>query len=82
MSTFFPLAAVGVGCHCSLRPPAQKPANILVMDRNCREPGIVKIADLGMARLFNSPLKVRGRSPPPTSPTLCCGATVATNVTH
>jgi len=34
-----------------------KPANILVMDRNCREPGIVKIADLGMARLFNSPLK-------------------------
>ena len=35
------------------------------MDRNCREPGIVKIADLGMARLFNSPLKVRGSYLPP-----------------
>ena len=47
------------------------------MDRNCREPGIVKIADLGMARLFNSPLKVRGSYlPPPMSPAPC--ATMAT----
>eukprot|EP00041_Stephanoeca_diplocostata_P014265 m.258007 g.258007 ORF g.258007 m.258007 type:complete len:438 (+) comp19640_c1_seq5:345-1658(+) len=34
-----------------------KPANILVMGPNTSEPGRVKIADLGMARLFNAPLK-------------------------
>ena len=34
----------------------QKPANILVMGEG-KERGRVKIADMGFARLFNSPLK-------------------------
>eukprot|EP01137_Pigoraptor_chileana_P016209 Opistho-2@72842 len=34
-----------------------KPANILVMSKDSSERGRVKIADLGMARLFNNPLK-------------------------
>eukprot|EP00729_Bicosta_minor_P003762 gene3762-2992_t len=34
-----------------------KPANILVMGPDSPECGTVKIADLGMARLFNAPLK-------------------------
>jgi hypothetical protein len=36
-----------------------KPANVLVMgnDPGVKDAGLVKIADLGMARLFNAPLK-------------------------
>ncbi len=37
-------------------PTLQKPANILVMGEG-QERGRVKIADMGFARLFNSPLK-------------------------
>jgi cyclin-dependent kinase 8/11 len=41
----------GYFCSCE-----QKPANILVMGDGC-ERGRVKIADMGFARLFNSPLR-------------------------
>lgn len=34
-----------------------KPANVLVMGEGSSDVGRVKIADLGMARLFNAPLK-------------------------
>uniref|UniRef100_H3BFG6 Cyclin dependent kinase 8 n=1 Tax=Latimeria chalumnae TaxID=7897 RepID=H3BFG6_LATCH len=43
-------------CKCSFLFFPQKPANILVMGEG-PERGRVKIADMGFARLFNSPLK-------------------------
>lgn len=50
---YFPQEFVNLITHQLL---LQKPANILVMGEGT-ERGRVKIADMGFARLFNSPLK-------------------------